>query len=70
LDGSAVWEDDDGRELVARDFGERQKATGDTDAEVEVISALACLGRNGGDIHRDLNGRMILADPFDGRFEV
>lgn len=70
LDGGAVRQRDDWRELVVRDVGQWQGAAGDANAEVEVVAALGGLGWLGRDVHRDLDGRVVLSDPVHGGLQV
>jgi hypothetical protein len=70
VNGGAVWQSDDGRELMLGDFSQWQRAAGDTDAEVKVGAPLRGLGWQGWDVNGDLDGRVVLAHPLDGWFEV
>ncbi len=55
---------------MARDFGQRQLAAGDSNADVEIVAALGGLGRQRGDVNGDFDRGMVLPQPLDRGLEV
>lgn len=55
---------------MAWDVGQWQRAAGDANAEVEVVAALVGLRRQGRDVDRDFDGRVVLSDPVHGGLQV